>query len=90
LRRRKLSGLWEPPGLILAVRSVAKGEDAARRIRDKREPQQGQTIDVWELDLASFESVKRFAACASFDIVVQNAGIAPANWDVTDDGYEKT
>ncbi|KAF7586473.1 hypothetical protein BBP40_008818 [Aspergillus hancockii] len=49
--------------------------------------------EVWELDLASFDSVKAFANRASklprLDIVVENAGIATYTFDICE-GHERT
>ena len=64
--------------IILAVRTVSKGETAAANIIQST----GLTkniIEVWPLDLTSFDSVKNFAARANsldrLDAVIQNAGI---------------
>lgn len=64
--------------VILAVRSVAKGDEAAASIL-KSENRPG-VVEVWELDLASYESTKKFAARAKkelqrLDVVVSNAGV---------------
>ncbi|KAK4699718.1 hypothetical protein P7C70_g6538, partial [Phenoliferia sp. Uapishka_3] len=48
-----------PAKLILAVRDLATGEKASARIEASTEFK-GE-IDIWTLDLASFESVKSFA-----------------------------
>ncbi|KAK3311367.1 uncharacterized protein B0T15DRAFT_571747 [Chaetomium strumarium] len=44
--------------LILAVRSPAKGEAAAKQLRQKVRDTQ---IDVWEVDMLSYASVQAFA-----------------------------
>jgi NAD(P)-dependent dehydrogenase (short-subunit alcohol dehydrogenase family) len=63
--------------VILAVRSVEKGEEAATSIAET-EKREG-VVEVWELDLGSYASVKEFAARAAtlerLDIVVSNAGV---------------
>jgi len=65
--------------LILAVRSVGKGEEAATSLR-KLYPK--AKIDVWQLDLDSYESIRAFARkCKTLphlDIAILSAGI----WNV--------
>ncbi|KAK7707702.1 hypothetical protein SLS63_013695 [Diaporthe eres] len=70
--------------VILAVRSTAKGEAAATSIRssfpDRPSEDLDSVVQVWPLDLASYESVKAFAARASaeldrLDVVINNAGM---------------
>jgi retinol dehydrogenase 12 len=68
----------EAEKVILAVRNKAKGEAALQSI----EHSTGRTgsIEVWELDLADYSSVKGFAAkvdaeLTRVDVVVQNAGV---------------
>ncbi|MEV0588793.1 oxidoreductase [Nonomuraea sp. NPDC050310] len=58
--------------VVLAVRNTAAGEEAARRI--------GGDVEVRELDLASLDSVRAFAAKLSadhpaIDLLVNNAGV---------------
>lgn len=50
-------------------------------------------IEVWEVDLADFSSVKAFATRVQkglmrLDILLLNAGIIPASWVSTKDGWE--
>ncbi|KAI0454739.1 hypothetical protein F5B21DRAFT_503986 [Xylaria acuta] len=64
--------------LIVAVRSLDKGEAAASTMR-KRYPK--ANIEVWQLDMCSYESVQAFAkkaetSLARIDIVILNAGLA--------------
>lgn len=78
--------------VILAVRSVERGEAAAVKMRAAVPDAKG-VVDVWELDLASFASVKEFAARANnelerLDSVVENAGVAPMGFSPTGDGWE--
>lgn len=52
-------------------------------------------VEVWQLDLASFSSVKAFAARAEaelhrLDILVENAGVVMHDWTTTPDGWETT
>lgn len=80
-----------PGRLILAVRNTDKGKLAAAMVE---EVTLFKGVEVWELDLGSFDSVKSFAArCAALDrldILVENAGIATEEWVVTKDGWEST
>lgn len=63
--------------LILGVRSVDRGEVAAEPIR-RAHP--SCKIEVWELEMDSYESIKVFAQrCASLeriDAAILNAGVA--------------
>ncbi|KAG0649949.1 Aspercryptin biosynthesis cluster D [Hyphodiscus hymeniophilus] len=67
----------EAAKVILAVRSVSKGE-AAKSSIESSENRPG-TVEVWELDLCSYASVKAFATRAQslprLDAVVENAGM---------------
>ncbi|RYP51135.1 hypothetical protein DL768_003482 [Monosporascus sp. mg162] len=64
--------------LILAVRSVSKGEIARKNLYSGRAPASCE-IEVWSLDLASYESITKFAERAKtldrLDIAVLNAGV---------------
>jgi len=89
-----------PARLILAVRTLSKGEDAKRVILEdgkKVGPHgtvNGETnIDVWALDLSSFESTQQFAKkCETelerIDILLENAAVQTGDWSVTNDGCE--
>ncbi|KAI0861797.1 hypothetical protein F4860DRAFT_475092 [Xylaria cubensis] len=64
--------------LIIAVRSLDKGEVAAATMRTKFPK---ANIEVWQLDMCSYESVQVFArraetSLARIDIVILNAGLA--------------
>ncbi|KAI5481407.1 NAD(P)-binding protein [Pseudohyphozyma bogoriensis] len=80
-----------PDRLILAVRDNGRGTAAAERIRAAT-GYKGR-LEVWELDLSSFDSVKRFAAqCETLerlDVIIQNAGIPVNTWGLTPDGWER-
>ncbi|MFJ5145990.1 SDR family oxidoreductase [Curtobacterium sp. NPDC088465] len=77
--------------VVLAVRTTAKGEDAATEIR-REHP--GADLEVRELDLADLGSVRRFAAGIAEDgrplhVLVNNAGVmAPPERFETADGFE--
>lgn len=68
--------------VVLAVRDVAKGEEAARRIP--------AAVEVRRLDLADLESVRRFAGAwdGPLDLLVNNAGIMAPPLRRTAQGFE--
>lgn len=76
--------------IIIAVRGVEKGEAAKKAILATTS-RKDSTIEVWELDLLSFESVRAFAARASkldrLDAVLENAGILTRQFRIFE-GYE--
>ncbi|WJX98711.1 SDR family oxidoreductase [Curtobacterium sp. SP.BCp] len=77
--------------VVLAVRTVSKGEDAAR---DVRAAHPDVDVEVRELDLADLASVRRFADGIAaddrpLDVLVNNAGVmAPPKRFETVDGFE--
>ena len=78
--------------LIMAVRSLSKGKDAKNTvIKISARPE--SSIDVWHLDMESFESVKAFAARVSglprLDGVMAGAGIMTSEWTLSEN-LEKT
>lgn len=79
--------------LILPVRSARKGEQVAAEFR---EAFPGARIDVWELEMTSYESVRAFAGrvdseLARLDVAVLNAGLAKADFGLTPGtGHEET
>jgi NAD(P)-dependent dehydrogenase (short-subunit alcohol dehydrogenase family) len=64
--------------VILAVRTISKGEAAAENILASTKATKN-TIEIWQLDLSDYESIKKFAkrvdGLKRLDAVVQNAGI---------------
>ena len=68
--------------VTLAVRHVAKGEQAAAEIDGE--------VGVRELDLTRLESVRAFAAESDepFDVLVNNAGVMAVPFARTEDGFE--
>ncbi len=64
--------------VIIAVRSTSKGEEAKQSIESST-GRKG-VVEVWPLDLGSYDSVKAFAEKAKkldrIDSLVENAGIA--------------
>lgn len=82
----------KPARLILAVRNTQKGQDAAD---DIKATSGCLNVEVWELDLGNFSSVKAFAKRVNsdlqrLDVLIENAGIATDKWEQTSDGYEST
>lgn len=78
--------------LIMAVRSVEKGELAASKLREKS----AAKIEVWQLNMESYSSIQKFTRrceqeLARIDFVILNAGISPLNFEVSKEtGHEKT
>jgi NAD(P)-dependent dehydrogenase (short-subunit alcohol dehydrogenase family) len=67
--------------IIMAVRNTSKGEAAARQMA-------GQ-VEVRQLDLQDLSSVRRFAdAVDEVDVLINNAGIMAAPFELTVDGFE--
>ncbi|KXT06481.1 hypothetical protein AC578_6033 [Pseudocercospora eumusae] len=73
--------------VIIACRSAEKGE-AAKQDIEQSTGRQG-AIEVWPLDLASYESVKQFAKRVNtlprVDIIIENAGIHTVNYSMAED-----
>ncbi|KAH8664670.1 hypothetical protein BX600DRAFT_464836 [Xylariales sp. PMI_506] len=77
--------------VILGCRSVEKGE-AAKKSIEASLPQLGTSVvEVWQVDLSSFESVKEFCRRASalkrLDYLIENAGFAAITLELLE-GYE--
>jgi NAD(P)-dependent dehydrogenase (short-subunit alcohol dehydrogenase family) len=68
--------------VVLAVRDVAKGADAAASMSGRTE--------VRELDVSSLDSVHRFADAwqGDIDVLINNAGIMQVPFALTADGFE--
>ena len=75
--------------VILAVRTVSRGEAASKYISEQT-GKKGVT-QVWPLDLSSFESVRAFAkrakALRRLDGILENAGMWPTQFDMLE-GHE--
>lgn len=73
--------------VILACRSIDKGE-AAKKDIEASTGRRG-AVEVWQLDLSSYQSVKQFAERAKslrrLDSIVENAGISTPNYTVLED-----
>jgi len=78
--------------VVLAVRTISKGEAAAADISASTNTPKSR-IEVWPLGLSSYDSVKAFAAKANtldrLDAFVQNAGILTTNFALVE-GQEST
>ncbi|KAI9725817.1 MAG: hypothetical protein M1828_002446 [Chrysothrix sp. TS-e1954] len=80
--------------IILAVRDEGRGAAAAAYVRQHESTDPACKVDVWDLDLTSFASIKRFAQrvrtkLGRLDVVVQNAGVSDDQFERTKDGHEK-
>lgn len=74
--------------IILAVRNVEKGETAKRSIEESTHRK--GVVEVWPLDLTSYESVKEFAARASrdlerVDVLLENAGMMTTRFEMAEE-----
>ncbi|XXG94286.1 hypothetical protein Hte_000540 [Hypoxylon texense] len=73
--------------LILAVRNDLKGHEASAKLSSGRQLQDG-AIEVWNLDLLSYNSITAFAERAKtlqrLDIAVLNAGIFKQKYEVAE------
>ena len=71
--------------LVVAVRSVPKGKEAAAKLRQINP---AATVDVWALDMESYDSIQAFARKCDvelprIDYAILNAGISPINFRTT-------
>ncbi|KAL2038248.1 hypothetical protein N7G274_008897 [Stereocaulon virgatum] len=73
--------------VILGVRNLDKGEAAKKSIEETTSKL--GVVEVWQLDLATYESTKQFAkrveGLKRLDAVVENAGIATTRYRVAED-----
>lgn len=70
--------------LIMASRSMEKGEKAASKLREQFPK---ATIDVWELEMSSYESIQAFVKRAKtqltrVDIAILNAGLGRFKFNI--------
>lgn len=76
--------------VIIACRRVSAGEEAKADI--EKTTQRTGVLEVWDLDLASHDSIKAFAKRAQqlprLDCLLENAGLAGSAWQ-TIDGVER-
>jgi retinol dehydrogenase-12 len=82
--------------LILAVRTPSKGEAAKEDIvRSVTSRSDAAAIEIWELNQSSAASTLAFAdrvraECPRVDALVENAGVGPRAFQLTDDGFEES
>jgi NAD(P)-dependent dehydrogenase (short-subunit alcohol dehydrogenase family) len=78
--------------VILAIRTISKGE-AAKLVIQKSIPDSKTKVEVWHLDLSSYESVKAFAAQVMkldrLDVLLENAGMMTGKFRLVE-GNETT
>ena len=78
--------------LILGVRSAAKGDAAAKKLR-KQYPE--VNVEVWTVDMASYQSIQAFSRrvetqLTRLDIVILNAGVHNPEFKIVPDtGHEE-
>jgi retinol dehydrogenase-12 len=80
--------------IIIASRNLEKCQTAARKVYSDVPSYRGK-VDVLQLDLSSFDSVKSFCKELNddkdrLDYVIANAGVSKAAFKKTGDGYEET
>ena len=78
--------------VILACRNVEKAEAAAEEIRASTSCP-SDTLQVWQLDMSSYASVRAFsdrvkAELPRVDVLVANAGVGTRKFRVTEDNEE--
>jgi NAD(P)-dependent dehydrogenase (short-subunit alcohol dehydrogenase family) len=71
--------------LIVAVRSIGKGKDAASKLRLANP---AATVDVWALDMESYDSIQAFVRkcdveLSRIDYTILNAGLGPTAFGTT-------
>ena len=79
--------------LILGVRDIGKGDKA--KIFIEARTQKLNQIEVWQLDMNSYDSIRQFADRASkelehLDIVILNAGVYMATYEQSPYRWEET
>jgi len=78
--------------VIIAVRSLSKGQAAKERIEQKTKI--ADVVEVWELDMHNFSSVDAFAqrvdhGLPRLDVALLNAGVVSAKYQSSSEGWEK-
>lgn len=79
--------------LIMAVRNIEKGENARSELL-KLTSRSPDSVEVWELDMGSYDSIKAFAhrvntTLPRLDVVLANAGLLATTFSLVE-GNEKT
>ncbi|KAL8733909.1 MAG: hypothetical protein Q9181_003417 [Wetmoreana brouardii] len=80
--------------VILACRSLSKGEDAKREI-EERTGCEKDVMRVMQVDMGNYESVRAFVKCVereigTLDVVLLNAGVVQPEYKVGGEGWEET
>lgn len=77
--------------VIIGVRTLSKGEEAKAKIEE--ETGRKGVLEVWHLDLTSYDSVKKFAVKVReldrIDAIIENAGVALDKYAI-EEGLETT
>jgi NAD(P)-dependent dehydrogenase (short-subunit alcohol dehydrogenase family) len=84
--------------LVMAVRSIEKGNTAAKQLRATAVANANPSakIDVWQLDMELYESIQAFTQkcqedLTRIDFVILNAGLSPMTFSTSPStGHEKT
>ncbi|KAH8680003.1 hypothetical protein BGZ60DRAFT_503634 [Tricladium varicosporioides] len=79
--------------VIITTRDMEKGTAAKHQINARTS--NTDSVEVWQLDMNSYNSIKSFCSRASsqlehLDIVILNAAIAPRNFSKSPYGWEST
>lgn len=73
--------------VILGVRTLSKGEEARAAIESSAE--KSGVVEVWQVDMASYASVKAFVKKADglqrIDVVLENAGMLTEKFSMAED-----
>ena len=77
--------------IIMAVRTLSKGEEAKKAIlAETKQPE--SSIEVWNIDMDSYDSIKNFCERANglsrIDGILANAGVMTSNFSLSE-GLEK-
>lgn len=80
--------------LIMGVRNMEKGAAAKERMLQRVPGAKSDQVEVWQLDLASYDNTRAFAdKCANeldrLDIAILNAAVANLKYRKTADGHEE-
>ena len=81
--------------VILACRTISKGEDAAANIIASLDGKVSKdNVEVWQFDISSYKSIKAFAdrvqTLDRLDAVIQNAGIVTGEFKRLDESGEES
>ncbi|EFR03981.1 hypothetical protein MGYG_06984 [Nannizzia gypsea CBS 118893] len=81
--------------LIIGCRNIERGNEAKRVIEQRASSTANSDIQIWPLDMASYQSVVYFAQKINkevprVDIALLNAGAMHRKYTLTPDGWEET